>query len=174
MLTSAQLSIDRAKLVGQLDEIIEVRDDDPAKETILAKRGVLHGQLMETNDKIVAALETEDLEAQAAMARGTNQDGWTPELREFHQLGQRTSIVEYMQAGVQQRHLRPDTPEHEYNSHVFGGNWNVGDYPLEMLLDRSEYFDLEARQAEQVQEPELEQRTAITGVVVDGRESVLR
>ena len=86
-------------------------------------------------------------------------------MREFHQLGQRTSIVEYMQAGVQQRHLRAGTPEHEYNSHVFGGNWNIGDYPLEMLLDRGEYFDMEAPQAEQVREPELEQRTAITGVV---------
>ena len=114
---------------------------------------------------MVGALEKEDLEAQAAMARDTNQDGWTPELREFHQLGQRTSIVEYMQAGLQQRHLRAGTPEHEYNSHVFGGNWNIGDYPLEMLLDRGEYFSMEAPQAEQILEPELEQRTAITGVV---------
>ena len=81
------------------------------------------------------------------------------------ELGQRTSIVAYMQAGLQQRQLSPGTPEHEYNSHVFGGNWSVGDYPLEMLLDRSEYFSLEAHHARQVHEGELEQRTEITGVV---------
>ena len=163
MLTSTQLTLERAKLVGQLDEIIEVRDDNPAKETILAKRGVLHGQLREINGKIVAALETEDLEAQAAMARSVDTSGFTSEMREFRELGQRTEMAEYIRAGIGLRHLTPGTPEHEYNTHVFGNDFNIGDYPVEMLLDRNEYFSLEAHQAKQVMEPDSEQRTVITG-----------
>ena len=98
------------------------------------------------------------------MARDANADGWTPEMRDFHQLGQRTSMAEYMRAGIAMRQLTPGTPEHEYNKHVFGDTFNVGDYPVEMLLDRSEYFNLDAHQAKQVMEPDDEQRTIITGV----------
>ena len=102
------------------------------------------------------------------MARNVDTSGWTAEMREFHQLGQRTSMAEYMSAGIALRQLTAGTPEHEYNSHVFGDTWNVGEYPLEMLLDRGEYFSLEASQAAQVLEPDAEQRTEITGVVGSG------
>ena len=124
--------------------------------------------------ELIAALEKEDQEAQAAMARNVDTSGWTAEMREFHQLGQRTSMAEYMSAGIALRHLTAGTPEHEYNSHVFGDTWNVGEYPLEMLLDRNEYFSLEASQAAHVLEPDAEQRTEITGVVGEWRESDLR
>ena len=97
------------------------------------------------------------------MARDVDTSGFTPEMREFHQLGQRCSMAEYMRAGIALRHLTPGTPEHEYNKHVFGDTFNVGDYPVEMLLDRSEYFNLDAHQAQQVMEPDDEQRTLITG-----------
>ena len=79
------------------------------------------------------------------------------------QLGQRTSMAEYMRAGIALRQLTPGTPEHEYNKHVFGDTFNVGDYPLEMLLDRDEYFSMDAHQAKQVMEPDDEKRTVITG-----------
>ena len=98
------------------------------------------------------------------MARNVDTSGWTPELREWHQLGQRTRMAEYMRAGIALRHLTPGTPEHEYNTHVFGTDFNVGDYPVEMLLDRSEFFSLEAWQTKQLMEPDAEQRTEITGV----------
>ena len=170
MIDSDRLKIEEIRLQEKVNSptLLEIRSDADDAEQRIGERNALTEQLSEKRLEIIKAMEKEDLEAQAAMARDANTDGWTPELREFHQLGQRTSILEYMQAGLQQRHLRSGTPEHEYNSHVFGGNWNVGDYPLEMLLDRGEYFNMEAQQAEQIREPELEQRTEITGVVATG------
>ena len=82
-------------------------------------------------------------------------DGMTAEQREFHALGQRTSLDEYVFAGASQRHLRAGTPEEEYNQHVFG-KWNVGEVPLEMFLDRDQSW----------KPHELEEmRAVITGVV---------
>ena len=165
MLPSQQTTKEISALRAKVNQIPELRSDDPEFATKQGERAALVGQLIDLDLKLVEQMDREDLEAQAAMSRSANHDGWTPELREFHELGQRTSIVEYMQAGLQQRQLSPGTPEHEYNSHVFGGQWSVGDYPLEMLLDREEYFSMEARHAAQVREPEMEQRTEITGVV---------
>ena len=93
------------------------------------------------------------------MARHVDTEGWTPELREFRELGQRTSIVNYMAATVQEK--RVGGAEAEYNDHVFAGSWQQGDYPLEMLLPRSEHLALTARAISDMQ---TEQRTEITGV----------
>ena len=133
MLPSQQTTKQISALRAKVNQIPELRSDDAEFATKQGERAALVGQLIDLDLLLVGQMDREDQEAQAAMSRSANHDGWTPELREFHELGQRTSMVEYMQAGLQQRHLRPDTPEHEYNSHVFGGNWNVGDYPLEML-----------------------------------------
>ena len=82
-----------------------------------------------------------------------------PELREFRELGQRVTISDYVAAAVSERHV--DGAAAEYNQHVFG-TFAQGDYPLEMLLDRDEYFDLDARTwGALVTE---EKRTQITGV----------
>ena len=168
MLDSQRIQIDRIKLQRQINTIPEMRDDDPEVETRMAERRVLVDQLLGIDEKLIAAMEKEDGEAQAAMAASADTSGYTPEMREFHELGQRCSMAEYMRAGVSMRQLARGTPEHEYNTHVFGDNFNVGDYPVEMLLDRNEYFNLEAHEAKQVREPELEQRTEITGVVATG------
>ena len=112
------------------------------------------------NERLITAHQTEDQEAQAAMANHTDTEGWTPELREFRELGQRTSIVNYMAATVQEK--RVGGAEAEYNDHVFGGSWQQGDYPLEMLLPRGEHFALNSRAIADMQS---EQRTEITGVV---------
>ena len=111
--------------------------------------------------QIIEALRAEDAAAQAAMAANVDTSGWTAELREFRDLGQRTSIAGYMQATVSEK--RVDGAEAEYNDHVFGANWQQGDYPLEMLLDRGEYFALSAQAIGDMQDEE--KRTLITGVV---------
>ena len=168
MLESQTLEIQRIELrkqINGLGEQIETRADDPETETRIGERLSLFKEMAGVDDKMIAALKREDEEAQAAMARNVDTAGWTAELREFHQLGQRTNMGEYMRAGLQQRALTPGTPEHEYNSHVFGNSWAIGEYPIEMLLDRGEYFSLEAHQAAQVMLKELEQRAEITGVV---------
>ena len=108
-----------------------------------------------------AALDEEDKAAQLAMATNADTSGMTPQLREFHNLGQRTSIVNYMQATVSEK--RVSGAEAEYNDEVFGGNWQQGDYPTEMLLERSEYGSLTANAIADMQGEE--KRTLITGVV---------
>ena len=170
MLDSHRLRGEEITLQNRLNEpqYIEIRSDVEGYETRLGERNALVEQLSGVRLKIITALDKEDGEAQAAMARNVDTSGWTPELREFHQLGQRTSMAEYMRAGIALRQLTPGTPEHEYNKHVFGDTFNVGDYPIEMLLDRSEYFSLDAHQTKQVMEPDDEQRTVITGVVANG------
>ena len=167
MLESQRLSKERMLLQIEINSIPEIRSDDPDVSTRLAERGAKVEQLNRLYQKEIDALDQENVDAQAAMARNVDTSGWTPEMREFHQLGQRTTMAEYMRAGIAMRHLTPGTPEHEYNSHVFGNDFNVGDYPVEMLLDRDEYFNLEAHQAKQVMEPDAEQRTEITGVVAN-------
>ena len=108
-----------------------------------------------------ASLDEEDKAAQLAMATNADTSGMTPQLREFHNLGQRTSIVNYMQATVSEK--RVSGAEAEYNDEVFGGNWQQGDYPTEMLLERSEYGGLTANAIADMQGEE--KRTLITGVV---------
>ena len=163
MLESTRLNNERIKLQSEINALPEVRSDDADAATKLGERNAKLTELNVLGERVIAATQKEDGEAQAAMARDANTDGWTPEMREFHALGQRTSMAEYMRAGIALRQLTPGTPEHEYNKHVFGDTFNVGDYPVEMLLDRSEYFNLDAHQAQQVMEPDDEQRTVITG-----------
>ena len=120
----------------------------------------LQGQLdvMKQRD---AALDEEDKAAQLAMATNVDTGGFTPQLRDFRALAQRTSIVKYMEATVAEK--RATGAEAEYNDEVFGGNWQQGDYPLEMLLDRGEYTALTANAIHDMQNEE--KRTLITGVV---------
>ena len=120
----------------------------------------LQGQLdvMKQRD---AALDEEDKAAQLAMATNVDTGGFTPQLREFREMAQRTSIVKYMEATVAEK--RATGAEAEYNDEVFGGNWQQGDYPLEMLLDRGEYTALTANAIHDMQNEE--KRTLITGVV---------
>ena len=108
MIDSDRLKIEEIRLQEKVNSptLLEIRSDADDAEQRIGERNALTEQLSEKRLEIIKAMEKEDLEAQAAMARDANTDGWTPELREFHQLGQRTSILEYMQAGLQQRHLR--------------------------------------------------------------------
>ena len=72
--------------------------------------------------KMIEALDTESREAEAAMARFTNMnaEGWTPELREFRELGQRVTIKDYVAAATEERHV--DGAASEYNKQRF---WDV-------------------------------------------------
>ena len=163
MLESHRLKIEEIRLQEKINDpkFLEARSDDDDAEQRIGERNALTVQLSDKRKEIIGALETEDREAQAAMARNVDTDGWSPELREFRELGQKTSIVRYMQATVQEK--RVDGAEKEYNDHVFSGSWQQGDYPLEMLLDRGEYFDLKSAA---IADMRTEQRTEITGVVV--------
>ena len=171
MLASTELRLEEIRLQNEINDLPEVRladDRANAEEYETAERRRSEGvrALAEVRKQIIEALRKEDAEAQAAMANNPDTSGWTAEMREFHRLGQRTSMAEYMRAGFQQRAVAQGTPEHEYNQHVFGNSFGPGEYPLEMLLDRQEHFSLEAWEAAQVMEAD-EERTAITGTAAD-------
>ena len=164
MLESTRLRQEELRLQNEINDLPEVRlADDRANaadyEEAERRRNEGIGGLAAVRGQIIEALRAEDAAAQAAMAANTDTSGWTAELREFRDLGQRTSIAGYMQATVSEK--RVDGAEAEYNDHVFGGNWQQGDYPLEMLLDRSEHFALTAQA---IGDMRTEQRTEITGV----------
>ena len=162
MLESHRLQIELIKLQETINGMPEIRMDDPDVETRQAERAGKMQELLALYPRVIDALETEDRDAQAAMSRNADTSGWTSELREWHQLGQRTSMAEYMRAGAQQRAVAPGTPEHEYNTHVFG-SFAPGEFPLEQFLDRSETFNMESWQAAESMRKEQEQRTEITG-----------
>ena len=165
MLQSTILRQEELRLQNEINAMPEVRlADDRGNaeeyETAERRRNEGIGGLAAVRSQIIAALQAESDAAQAAMATNIDTSGWTAELREFRDLGQRTSIVGYMQATVSEK--RVDGAEAEYNDHVFGTNWQQGDYPLEMLLDRGEHFALNAQA---IGDMRTEQRTEITGVV---------
>ena len=119
MLDSTRLQLDRNALDTEIARASQFPSDAVDYEVRLGEYNNKLGQREQLDLRIVDATKREDAEAQAAMSANANMDGWSPELREFHELGQRTSMVEYMRAGVSQRSLSPGTPEHEYNSHIF-------------------------------------------------------
>ena len=161
MLDSQRIQIDIIKLTKEINAMpLELRADDPEAETRMAERIAKGNQLTAMYEKQIAAMEKEDQEAQAAMSRHVNTDGWTPELRAFHDLGQRVTIADYIQAAVTQQEVRGAAKE--YNDHVFGTSL-PGSYPLEMLLDRDEYYDMDARTWGSLIEGD-EKRAVITGV----------
>ena len=98
------------------------------------------------------------------MAKNINTDGWTPELREFRDLAQATSLGNYVLAAAQGREIR-DGPEFEYNTHVLN-TWSLGDFPMEQLLNRDQQVELGPDGFGQIRTPvgSDEHRTAITGV----------
>ena len=120
------------------------------------------------NEKLIEALNKEDTEAQAVMARNVSTDGWSPELREVREIAQRASIADYVLAAVQERTV--DGAAKEYSDHVFGSH-SPGDYPLEMLLDRDEFFDMSANEWKALK---AEDRAIITGIAATHGNPTLR
>ena len=161
MLSSDRLRQEEIRLQEKLNDpkYVEIRSDDPDAETRMGERTALASELSDKRLEIIKALDKEDKEAQAAMARHADTDGWTAELREFRDLAQRTNFETYVKAGAAMRHLPAGSPEEEYNKHVLGQS-NIGEVPLEMFLDRDEKLEINPQQAE-------EMRTVITGVAAD-------
>ena len=140
---ASKLSAPKSKTSSTNDRLIEIRSTDADA----AEFGTANGrrsveQMNGVNERLIAALQKEDTEAQAAVATNADTSGWTHELREFRKLGQRVTIRDYVAAATEERHV--DGAAKEYNEHVFG-TYAQGDYPLEMLLDRDEYFDMDSR-----------------------------
>ena len=164
MLESTTLQIERIKLQAAINAVPEIRSDDPDAEAKGVERRVKVDQLVALDTKMVGVLEKEDLEAQAAQARNLDASGMTPALREFRDLAQKTDFETYFKAAVQGNEIR-EGAEKEYNQHVFGNSWGLGDIPLEIFLDRDEQVEPAVLKHlnERWDSKEYEKRTAITG-----------
>ena len=138
-------------LTGQEADFAQLQGEMRAKIT----------QVDELEERIIKALDKEDVEAQAAMAKNVNTDGWSPELRELRDIGQRACIADYVAATTEERHVTGAAKE--YNEHVFG-TYAQGDFPHEMLLDRDELLDLTPEQVGALQAGSAESRAIITGI----------
>ena len=119
MLESHRIQQDIVKLQIELNKLpLELRADDPEAETRMAERHSKTNKVIELQTKMIEALDTESREAEAVMARFANTDGWTPELRELHDVASRASLMDYFAATIEGRGV--DGAAKEYNEHVFG------------------------------------------------------
>ena len=152
-----------ATLATEANAIVELRDADAGYEAYVKERrdkAIEIGKVTKEYEDLVVKLRgeqrTEDIEAQALMAANTDTSGavWTPELRELRQAAQAANIGHYFRAAETGRDV--DGPAKEYKQHVLGEDAKPEEFPLEMLLDREEYFNMDARVME-------EMRAEVTG-----------
>ena len=151
------------RLAGELNAMTEVRDTEAGYDAYVAERRAKVREMNAENAKLedavkrqAEALAKEDREAQAAMARhaDTGTESWTPELREFRDLGQQVNIGHYLYAAEREQEVTGEALE--YKKRSLGDDAKPEEFPLEMLLNRDEHFDLEAR-------VQAEMRAVITG-----------
>ena len=150
MLESQRLTKEISTVRAKVNRMPEFRSDDPEAEKRMVERSVLVEQLVGLDEKLVEAMDLEDKEAQAAMARSIDVSGLTPEQREYRELAQRTNFENYVMAALGERQLTKGSAEEEYNQHVFGDKYALGEFPMEMLLDREEQVDLKPHELEEM------------------------
>ena len=162
MLKSTTIDIERLKLSKEINSLPEIRiDKDPEMEQRFKERETLMGRYNDLTEQLIRAHEQEDMETQAIMAKGVNTDGWTPELRELHDIAQKTSIADYFAATIEGRNV--DGAAKEYNEHVLG-SYAPGDFPTEMLLDRNELLSFDPFTWQSLKHDSNEARAIITGI----------
>ena len=169
MLKSTELSLRAIELAKEVNDLPEVRlADDHANlddyTAYLRQDAEKSKELALLKDEIIVATRQESDDAQIAMAKNVNMDGLTKEQRDYRDMAQRTSLGNYVLAAAQGREIR-DGAEFEYNTEILG-TFAIGDYPLEMLLDRDEVIDLSSGQLEQLRYPVASEefRTEVSGV----------
>ena len=89
MLPSHELDIRQLELQNKINQprYLEIRSDEDDSEQRIGERSALMEELADVRLKLIEATRTEGREAEAAMARNVDTDGWSPELREFRELG---------------------------------------------------------------------------------------
>ena len=141
-------------LSAEIDAMPELRAEDGGYDEYVSQRqqkvrelNDLVGQFNAATVRLREATTKEERDAQAALANHADTDGWTQELRDFRDLAQRTSIADFLVAAANQRSVEGASAE--YRKEVLdiapdaGGNGEVF-FPIEMLIDREERFDLDA------------------------------
>ena len=170
MLSSTQFRAEKYALEAELrsERFATISEDDSNYQTRLGERNAKVGQINKLNERIITAHDDEDKELQVALASHVETDGLTPELRAFRDLAQRTDFETYFRASVLGVEIR-EGAEFEYNKHVFGNEFGIGDFPLEMFLPRNKHVEpnILKHVNERYSSEEYEKRTAITGTSGD-------
>ena len=171
MLDSQRLKIEELRLLNKSNQekYLEMREDHKDYEILKGEHRAIVGELAIVRDKLGAAHEKEGIEGSIAMARHVDMPAemWTPELKEFRELGKKVSLNEYILAAVEGRPVQGAAAE--YNQQVFNRN-AAGDFPIETLLDRNEELKMGADYYKEIKE--VEHRAAITGLDVNMGASV--
>ena len=170
MLASTQLRAEKYALEAELrsERFATISEDDNDYQTRLGERNAKVGQINTLNERIITAHDDEDKELQVALASHVETDGLNAQQRAFRDLAQRTDFETYFKAAVLGVEIR-EGAEFEYNKHVFGNEFGIGDLPLEMFLERDEHVEpaILKHVNERWGSKEYEKRTAITGTATD-------
>ena len=162
MLESHRLKIEELRLMNKSNQekYLELIPDTEKYEVFVGEHRAIMSELADVREKLCAAYETESEEATIAMATKVDMPNelWTPELREIRDLGQKCELGDYFKAVVEGRPVGGAAAE--YNQHVLNRN-AIGDFPVEMLMDRSEELKLGADYFKELKE--VEHRAVITG-----------
>ena len=109
MLKSQTLSREAAELSTAVEErklAINGMEDGPDRESKMSELVVEQQSLIAKMKERDAELDVEDKQAQLAMSNNVDASGFTPELREFRELAQRTWIGNYLVAAYEERDIR--------------------------------------------------------------------
>ena len=165
MLDSHRLEIERAEIQNKLnsDRFFELKTNDADYETRMGEHKALRDQLSDVNEKWIVARQAEDVATEVATAGQVNGEArMTSELKELREVAKKVSLHDYFLAARDGRPVIGAAAE--YNTHVFGHN-AAGDFPVELLGDRSKIFTYEAE--DWIDIAESEHRAALTGTGVN-------
>ena len=164
MLDSHRLQIERAEIQNKLnnDRLIEIRSTDTDAELRSGERKALTEQMNGVNERLIVALQQEDIETQMVTAKHVDMgsDIWTPELRELRTIAQKAEFRHYVASSISETPLQGEA--REYNEQMLG-SWAPGEFPIEKLLDPVEDFKPSELIGYKMADKSTEERAAIGG-----------
>ena len=164
MLDSHRLQIERAEIQNKLnnDRLIEIRSTDADAEVRSGERKALTEQMNGVNERLIVALQQEDIETQMVTAKHVDMgsDIWTPELRELRTIAQKAEFRHYVASSISETPLQGEA--REYNEQMLV-SWAPGEFPIEKLLDPVEDFKPSELIGYKVADKSVEERAAIGG-----------
>ena len=148
MLKSHGIALEIAALEQRITDLPELRADDQDFETRFNEGQVHQKDLIALYKGKSAAEEVEDTEAQAAMSRNADTDGWDAELRELHGIASNVNIAMVMESASQETYPKEGTPLYDYRQAVLPPHLEdkPGTFPAELLLPRYELIELDGNE----------------------------
>ena len=161
----------RLKIKANDERFVNADPEKTGYEALMGEHRAVNKELGEKQSELLTSYqernvywenEAKDISVALASEVKMPSDMWTPELREFRELAQKVSIIDYFSAAERSRAATGAAGE--YNEAVFGAN-REGDFPIEMLHEREDVLKVGADFWNDVKE--TEHRTALTGTGVN-------